>query len=150
MQKVNQKLITILLLTICVSPVIAQEMPALKTLFTTPQERQVINRNRYKTDEPTKQVAPAPKVEQQTEAVRDLVQEEVNVTYQISGVTTNTEGSKTAWINGKAYRSGDTMDDGSKISISNTSVIITTVDGKSYRGVGGEVLNLTFTRTRSD
>ena len=126
-------------------PVFAQDSSGLMTLFTTARERQLINNNRYKGDKPVQPVAkPEPQVEQAE--VESLPKEEVNASYRISGVSTNTEGSKTAWVNGKAYVSGDTLDDGSKIRIRKTSVVITTIDGKSYTAAGGEVLDVTYLR----
>jgi hypothetical protein len=146
MPNLKYHLIILLLFSGICSQVFAQELSPLLTLFTTPEERQLIDSNRYKTDRPKKTVEPvsAPVPASDAETVAKLPEVEVNVIYKISGVSINTEGSKTAWINGNIYESGDSMDDGSKIRIKGTSVIITTEDGKSHSGVSGEVLNLTY------
>ena len=128
----------------------AQNSDQLLTLFTTAPERQVINNNRYKGEQPKQMVSLLPEPEKETNAVKELVKEEVNATYVISGVSNNTEGSGTAWINGKAYLSGDVMEDGAKVSIRNSIVFITTVDGKTHKAVGGEMLELTYLKTSSE
>jgi hypothetical protein len=144
MAKLNYHIIILLLCSGTWRLVFAEDSPPLLTLFTTPQERQLIDNNRYKEDQANKPVEAEPVTSPET--VAKLPRVEVNVTYQISGVSTNTEGSKTAWVNGNIYESGDSMDDGSKIRIKGTSVIITTPDGESHRGVSGEVLELTYLR----
>ncbi len=143
MLKVKHFFIILLLLSGNFTQALAEDKSQLLTLFSTAQERQIINNNRYKNDTPVKNTPVQP---QSVEEVVELPKVEVNMTYQISGVSTNTEGSKTAWVNGKSYESGDVMEDGSKIRIRNTTVIITTVDGKSHTGVSGEVLELTYLR----
>ena len=144
MLKVNHYLIFFFLLTGTSVKALAEDTSQLLTLFTTPQERQLINSNRYKGDSQPRPVEV--QTTRETNAVSSLVKEEVSVRYQISGISTNTEGSKTAWVNGKPYESGDVMDDGSKIRIRNSTVIITTADGKSHSALSGEVLDLTFLR----
>jgi hypothetical protein len=146
MLKVKNILIILFLLSSSFGSVMAQESGKLLTLFTTPQERQVINNNRYKGGKPVKPVTEIEPVKE-TDAVEELVKEEVNVTYMISGVSTSTEGSGIAWVNGNSYESGEVMDDGAKIRIKNSSVIITTPDGANHTAVSGEVLNLTYLRT---
>ncbi len=122
----------------------AEELSQLQTLFTTAQERLLINSNRYKGDEkPVGQVM-SPEPEAVVEAVKEVIKEAVTVKYQISGVSTNKEGSKTAWVNGKPYESGEFMDDGTKIRVNNTTVIITTLDGINHSAISGEVLDLTY------
>jgi hypothetical protein len=134
---------------LAVAPVLAQQAPELNKLFTTPEERNLINANRYRTEQVvTPQITPTQNVE--VEAVQELVKEQVQVEYRISGVSTNPDGPSTAWINGQAYGSGEKMDDGSKINIRATTVIITTPDGKKHRGLSGETLDITYDRTISN
>lgn len=147
MLKVKFKYIALCAVLSIPGSVIAQGTDRLMTLFTTPQERQVINNNRYKGDKPQQIVKSLPEPEKESNAVQELLKEEVGVTYVVSGVTTNTEGRGTAWINGRSYESGDTMDDGSKVRVKNTTVIITTADGKNHSAISGEVLELTYLRT---
>ncbi len=147
MLKVKNILFVLVLLSGYSVKVLSQDLQQLQTLFTTAQERQIIDSNRYKVYKPIENKQPQVEPEQQNvEAEREVIKEEVVVTYKISGVSTNTEGSKTAWINGQAYESGDVMDDGSKIRIKNTSVIITTADGKSHTGVSGELMDISYQR----
>ncbi len=142
MLRVKFSVLSLVLGLIATSPVTAQET-SLSTLFTTEAERRVINANRYK-DQAPKAVAVVEPVQEELESVRELIKEEVRVDYVISGVFVDREGSKAAWVNGKAYFSGDTMEDGSKITISGTTVIITTIDGNRHRGEGGDVLAVTY------
>ena len=118
----------------------------LRTLFTTEQERRVINANRYKEESGPSARVIAPIKEEQAEPVIELLKEEVKVQYKISGVTTDLLGSQTAWINGKSYLSGETMDDKSRVTIQGTRVIITTPDGKRHQAQSGEVLDVTYLR----
>jgi hypothetical protein len=116
----------------------------LGTLFTTEQERRVINANRYKEEDKPKR---EPVKTEQAEPAIQFLKEEVQAKYTISGVSTDLKGSQTAWVNGKSYLSGEKMDDGSKVSVRGTSVIITTTDGKQHKGKSGEVLDVTYLRT---
>jgi len=118
----------------------------LSTLFTTPQERQLINANRYKRDEvkPQQQVEVG---EVDESPVQILVQEEVSVDYRISGISLATEGAHTAWINSVAYEDGAELEDGSRIKIytgDDIRVRITAPDGKHYFATSGETLTVTY------
>ena len=123
----------------------------LSTLFTTPQERQLINANRYKLDEPRVQpVVVEPDeliVEPDASPVQLLIQEEVSVDYQVSGISLATDGSHTVWINGSAYEDGAELDDGSRVKImggNDIRVRITAPDGKHYYATSGESLVVTY------
>ena len=116
----------------------------LSTLFTTPQERQLINSNRYKRDQPK----PQPVVIEVEEApIQILAREEVSVEYRVSGISLATDGAHTAWINGTAYEDGARLDDGSRLRINagnDLRVRITAPDGKNYYATGGETLTVTY------
>jgi hypothetical protein len=118
----------------------------LQTLFTTPQERQLINANRYKRDEvkPQQQVT----VDRADESpVQILVREEVSVDYRVSGISLATDGAHTAWINDIAYEDGARLEDGSRIKIyagDDIRVRITAPDGKQYFATSGETLTVTY------
>ena len=116
----------------------------LYTLFTTPQERELINSNRYKTDEPK----PEPvEVEVEESPVQILVREEISASYRISGISLSADGRHTAWINAMAYHDGETLEDGSRLRIMDgkeVRVRITTPDGKHYYGKSGETVELTY------
>jgi hypothetical protein len=130
------------LLPVSVSVLAAGE---LSTLFTTPQERQLINSNRYKTDEVRQQtVVDEP---EQASPVQILAQEEISVSYRISGISLATDGQYTVWINARAYQDGETLDDKSRIKViinEDLKVRITAPDGKHYYGTSGETLDVTY------
>ena len=122
----------------------AQNSSGLNTLFTTPQERLLINANRYKRDEvPVQQPEPEP----EQAPVQILVREEVSVDYQVSGISVSPDGAHTAWINATAYENGARLDDGSRVSIltrDGVRVRITAPDGKQYYATSGETLTVTY------
>ena len=121
----------------------------LTTLFTTPQERQLINANRYKRDEikpqPVQQDEPV-----QSSPVQILLQEEVSAEYRISGISLSGDGTHTVWINANVYEDGEQLDDRSRIKVitdDGVKVRITTPDGKHYFGTSGETLAVTYMAT---
>jgi hypothetical protein len=116
----------------------------LSTLFTTPQERQLINANRYKSDE----VRPQQPVQvDDDDDSQMLVQAEVSVEYQISGISLVSDGSHTVWINATAYEDGALLEDGSRVKVlagDNVRVRITVPDGKHYFATSGETLSVSY------
>ena len=123
------------------TPVAANE---LSTLFTTPEERQLIDANRYKTDEPKPQPV---EVEVEESPIQILVREEISASYRISGISLSTDGRHTAWINSRAYQDGETLEDGSRLRIidgGEVRVRITAPDGKHFYGKSGETVELTY------
>lgn len=126
----------------------AQTDMSLSTLFTTPQERQVINANRYKTDDKPVQrvVETSPQVDQ---GPREILKEEVKNTYKISGISINADGTRFAWINEQLYEDGSTLDDGIKVRINNRgvkSVTLVTPDGKGHTATSGETMDVLYVR----
>jgi hypothetical protein len=118
----------------------------LSTLFTTPEERQIINSNRYKSD----QVKPrqAATVEETYEAPAQLlIRQEVTLEYKISGITISSDGPHTVWINSTAYEDGEQLEDKSKIKVmvgDEIKVRITAPDGKNYYATSGEMLEVSY------
>ena len=118
----------------------------LSTLFTTPQERQIIDNNRYKTDD---KPAPAPV---RTEIEDDsptlvLARESVTYEYQISGITISSDGPHTVWINSQIYEDGQSLEDSSEIKVltgEEIKVRITAPDGQQYYATSGESLQVTY------
>ena len=140
----NVAVLTGLLLALLASPPV---LPAgqLSTLFTTPQERQLINSNRYKSDEVKAQVVNSVKPDESP--VQMLVREEVSVEYRISGISLAPDGAYTAWVNSVAYEDGAELEDGSRIKIfagNDIRVRITAPDGKQYFATSGETLTVTY------
>ncbi|MCP4335439.1 MAG: hypothetical protein GY785_22540 [Gammaproteobacteria bacterium] len=127
-------------------PAIAPALAAgeLTTLFTTPQERLLINANRYKHDEVRPQVVqddPVPS------PVQVLLQEEVTVEYRISGISLSGDGTHTVWINTNVYEDGEQLDDHSRIKVivrDGVKVRITAPDGKHYFGTSGETISVSY------
>jgi hypothetical protein len=117
----------------------------LNTLFTTPQERQLINANRYKSDEvKLQQVVTGPDDES---PIQLLAQREVSVDYRISGISLAADGAHIVWINGIAYDDGARLDDGSRVKIyagQDIRARITTPDGRHYYATSGETLRVTY------
>lgn len=117
----------------------------LSTLFTTPEERQIINSNRYKT-EVTTQVQPIV-VDEAVQPVQLIIREEVTQQYRISGITLSQDGPHTVWINSRAYEDGDRLEHKSKIKVlvgDEIKVRITTPDGKQHYASSGETLEVTY------
>ena len=118
----------------------------LATLFTTPQERQIINSNRYKTAEP-KPVAVTEIEEVADQPIQQLMMEEVAASYSISGITLSAEGTHMVWINNLMYENGAKLEDKSRVDIlvgDELRVRITTPDGKQHFGTSGETLEVTY------
>jgi hypothetical protein len=114
----------------------------LSTLFTTPAERQLINSNRYKSDDGI--IRP---VETETAPVQQLVREEVTREYRVSGITVASDGPHTVWINSLAYEDGEQLEDKSRIKVlvgDEIRVRITTPDGKNYLATSGETISVTY------
>ena len=120
----------------------------LSTLFTTPQERQIINSNRYKDD----QAKPVIKAAIETEKPivlpqQQLAQEEVTQQYRISGITVSQEGVHSVWINSVVYEDGGQLEDNSRIKVlvgDDIRVRITAPDGKHYYATSGETLEVSY------
>ena len=135
------------LLLMVAAPIAWAQDVGLRTLFTTEQERRVINANRNRQESKPAAPVSTPVEEIAPEPVSEPVREEVKTQYRVSGVATDLAGSQTVWINGRSYLSGDQMEDGARIAIQGTRVIITTPDGKRHQGQSGEVLEVTYLRT---
>ena len=118
----------------------------IQTLFSTPQERQIINANRYKTD-----VIEEPDIEHvRTDFVAPTAKEEVNISFVISGITISNNGPHSVWINNLVYEDGEHLADNSHIKVLNGKQIrvrITTPDGKIYYSTSGETINVTYRAT---
>lgn len=119
----------------------------LSTLFTTPQERQLINANRYKIDEDK----PKPVIDDENASpLQILSREEVTVDYKISGISLPADGVYTVWINAQAYIDGEQLDDSSRIKVvagDDIRVRITAPDGKHYYATSGETLSVSYMAT---
>jgi len=115
-----------------------------KTLFTTTQERQIINSNRYKDDEITR----SPVFEDaETEFIAPVIREEFKITFVITGITVSKSGPHFALINNQLYEDGERLEDDSQIKVLHDGSIrvrITAPDGKRYYGTSGETVEVTY------
>ena len=138
-------------LTLCTILSLLLSVPApllaagdMATLFTTPQERQLINANRYKGDE----VKPPPvNDEPEQTVIRPQAQEEVTVEYRVSGISLARDGAHTVWINTIAYEDGALLEDGSRVKVitgDDIRVRITAPDGKQYFATSGETVSVSY------
>lgn len=119
----------------------------LTTLFTTPEERRIIDSNRYREDTP-RQVESTPQVEEVVETpLQALAQEEVVQEYTVSGITVSAEGSHSVWINSIVYEDGEQLEDSSKVKVMTGDEIrvrITAPDGKQYYATSGQTLEISY------
>jgi len=118
----------------------------ISTLFTTPQERQIIDQNRYKNEKVRQPQAEKPK----DQAINALVREEIKKSYTITGISISNDGTHAAWINGKKYEDGELIDGKSRLKIvpgSDIKVRITAPDGKHFFGTSGETIEVTYLET---
>ena len=130
---------------LCAGLVLPAQAASLSTLFTTPQERQIINSNRYKDDKP-KAVALEPEVRIELPR-QDLAQEEVVREYRISGITLSQDGPHSVWINSVVYEDGGTLEDGSRVKVlvgDEIRVRITAPDGRQYYATSGQALEISY------
>jgi hypothetical protein len=118
----------------------------LSTLFTTPQERKLINTNRYTSDEVRPRVQ-SNQEEPPTESIQQLVQEEVRESITISGITLSNSGPNMVWINSRPYEDGTSMDNKMRIKVmsgSKVKVRITAPDGKHFFATSGETIEIVY------
>ena len=138
----NYLLVTALVMT---SAFLSVARADITTLFTTPQERQIINNNRYKTD---KVKQPRQQIEMpKNEYVKVLVREEVKKTFLISGIALSSDGNHSVWINNQVYDDGEEIEGKSRVKVivgSDVKVRITTPDGKHYYGTSGETVEVSY------
>ena len=143
--KQPQSVFLLLAGVLVVAPVWQSVNAEILTLFSTPQERKIINANRYKSDIvlETEVVEKSP----QTEEIEQPVQTEVTLSYTISGVTLSNSGPHYVWINNVVYEDGQHLEDDSHIKVitgSNIQIRITAPDGKMYYASSGETIDVTY------
>jgi len=117
----------------------------LSTLFTTPQERQIINANRYKSEQVV--TRPTQAAESEIEAIQQLIQEKIEISYSVTGIAVSDSGPNTVWINNQMYEEGEHLEDSSHFKVitgDDIKVRITTPDGKQYFATSGETIDVTY------
>lgn len=119
----------------------------LRTLFTTSAERQLINSNRYNTDDDATEVVEVEDTRVEVPSLRHLIHKEFTREYLVSGITVSQEGTYTVWINAQSYEDGGVLEDNSRVEVitgDDLRVRITTPDGKHHYALSGEVLEVKF------
>jgi len=118
----------------------------IETLFSTPQERKIIDANRYNSD-----AVVNVRVTEETDKVEveapQQAQKEVMVTYSVSGITISNSGPHFAWINNEVYEDGQQLEDSSHIKVmsgSKVQIRITAPDGKIYYANSGETIDIKY------
>jgi len=117
----------------------------LATLFTTSEEREIINSNRYRSNDG--KVKPVAVEDTVTAPVPVMNQTKITREYRISGITISSDGPHTVWINANAYEDGEELDDKSRIKVmvgDEIRVRITAPDGKNYYATSGETLEVSY------
>jgi hypothetical protein len=117
----------------------------LSTLFTTSEEREIINSNRYRSNDG--KAKPVVVEDIVTAPVPVMNQTEITREYKISGITISSDGPHTVWINSTAYEDGEELEDKSRIKVmvgDEIRVRITAPDGKNYYSTSGETLEVTY------
>lgn len=120
----------------------------IETLFSTPQERKIIDANRYNSDAVVNvRVTEETDEEDEEEELLQLAKKEVTVTYTVSGITLSHSGPHFAWINNEVYEDGQRLEDNSQIKVMSGSKVrirITAPDGKIYYANSGETIDITY------
>jgi hypothetical protein len=120
----------------------------IKTLFTTPQERQLINNNRYQSDEAEPQQLDQD--EPDAVEIKQKAKEEFRKSIIVSGITLSNSGPNIVWINGQTYEEGEKIDDKMRIKVmtgNEIKVRITAPDGKHYFATSGETIEIVYQAT---
>jgi hypothetical protein len=133
-------------LVVCASVVTTALGSDVKTLFTTPQERQLINNNRYESGEvqPQRQLN---QEESSTVEIKQTIKEIVRESITVSGITLSNSGPNMVWINGQTYEDGEKIDDKMRITVmagSEIRVRITAPDGKHHFATSGETIEIAY------
>ena len=136
------------LLTLLLTAVASQPLRAeIGTLFSTPQERKIIDANRYNSD-----AVANVRVTEETDETDEVeapqqAQKEVTVIYTVSGITISNSGPHFAWVNNEVYEDGQQLQDSSQIKVmsgSKVQIRITAPDGKIYYANSGETIDITY------
>ena len=140
----NKAYLGVLVIGLLAGPTVVFAQEVLSTLFTTQQEREIIDANRYKNDQQETlepQVQTAPSVENTDQ------KEEEKLSFLLSGFTLTQSGQNVAWINGKPYENGSKLDDGSTLIIrkkKDLNVQIKTPDGKYHTLTTGKTEDIGY------
>jgi hypothetical protein len=135
-------------LLVCASTAATAMDSNIKTLFTTPQERQLINNNRYQSDEAEPQQLDQD--EPHAVEIKQKAKEVFRKSIIVSGITLSNSGPNIVWINGQTYEEGEKIDDKMRIKVmtgNKIKVRITAPDGKHYFATSGETIEIVYQAT---
>ena len=142
----NKAYIGVLVTGLLVGPTVVSAQEVLSTLFTTQQEREIIDANRYKNDQ---KETLEPQVQTASSLENTEQKEEEQLSFLLSGFTLTQSGQNVAWINGKPYENGSKLDDGSTLIIrkkKDLNVQIKTPDGKYHTLTTGKTEDIGYFR----
>jgi len=114
------------------------------TLFTTASERKTIDDNRYIIKKHITKATSVAKIKD--EKIEEVIYKIIKKEYKISGVSIANNGTDSAWINGKSYESGASLNKKILISInpSKRKVRFTVRGGKTYYGQSGDTVIVSY------
>ena len=131
-------------LLLVVQSLLSTSMAAeLATLFSTPQERALIDANRYKSEK----VNPKPEKAATPEPIQQLVKKEVIKIFRVTGIAIANEGPHSVWINDEMYLDGEQLEGNSRIKVivgKDIKLRITAPGGKQYFATSGESLEVKY------
>ncbi len=142
--KTHAMLIVVLLMIFSVPQHADTNDQEFMTLFTTQQERRLIDNNRYRNPvTETKTIG----VDEVAEQKQQPVYQQHSISFELAGVTLSEEGSHVAWINGDRVKNGDELKDGFSVFISpelNNLVQIKAPDGVYHNIQTGKKLDISY------
>ena len=149
MLKNKTTLAVLILAAVAAASALAQTSarPEILTLFTTPQERDLIDNNRYRVS--AKKEAKATVEAAAPKEQKKVLMQDVVLVIKLNGVSLNKSGQSVAWLNGQAFENGGKLDDGSRVYISgalNAQVKVKTPDGKYHSLVTGETSEIKYSK----
>ncbi len=145
--KTTRGVVAVLLVTAAQVPA---QMPAkdlkLKTLFTSPEERALIDRNRYRQDPEPSRVKPAVSRPESAALAPAVPMVTVEKEITVSGISISPDGVDVAWINGVMYEDGAKLEDGIRLRISTRDgkIRLRAPNGRSFFARAGETIRITY------
>ena len=114
------------------------------TLFTTQQERRLIDNNRYR--RPVTETETVG-IDEEAENQQATIYQQHSASFELAGVTLSEDGNHVAWINGNRVESGDELTGGFKVFISpklNNLVQIKAPDGVYHNIQTGNRIDIEY------
>lgn len=114
------------------------------TLFTTASERKTIDDNRYAIKKRATKVTAVSKIE--VEKTEEVIYQTIKKEFKVSGLSIANNGIDSAWINGKNYENGESLNKKILVSInpSKRMVRFTVRGGKTFYGKSGDTVIVSY------